>query len=100
MRQMLIAIRDNKANEIVAGHISMHKHAATAVRMYMDLITNEKLHFQKHLEDYDLVQLGYHLQPDGTDKHIIEPAYEVLMKGAAVKAQGEAAADSTLPLAK
>lgn len=50
---------DNKAQDFVPQTlIFIHKHIATAVRMYTDAVADPKSQICKHVEDFDLIQLG------------------------------------------
>lgn len=86
-KQMLIAIKDNKAEDLSTDkYIQLHKHIATAVRMFTDVATSEQSTVGKHLDDFDLIQLGFI-----TEELKIVPAYEILMTGKALRASLEAA---------
>lgn len=97
---MLVAIIDNMAKDLATpNHLFIHRHTATAVRMFMDTATDPKSPLHAHLADYDLVQLGL-LRESDDGTLAVEPAYEIILKGSAVKAQAEAAADPQLSLTK
>lgn len=82
MRRIIVAIIDNKANDIVPQTmVWIHKHSATAVRMYIDAVSDTRGQMFHHLEDYDLVQLG-----ELDDNNLINPSYEIIMTGKAYKA--------------
>lgn len=78
---MLIAIFDNKASDIV-GIIQIHRHVATAIRMFRDVAEAPNSQIQKHPEDFDLVQVGWL----SDDSKTIEPVFELVMKGSALLA--------------
>lgn len=71
----LYAIRDRKA-EAITGPIMQHKHVATALRLYHDLMLDPQSIANKHPEDYDLIRLGW-LHEDLT----IEESHHEVMTG-------------------
>lgn len=79
----LYAIVDKVAQDI-AGPITFHKHPATAVRLFTDVISQEGTIVSKHPDDYELVRLGYL-----THDHDLIPARETILTGAAWKASRE-----------
>lgn len=60
MDRQLYAIRDHKAGEIIGGAyaISIHRHDASAVRMFGDIATAQGSAIGQHPEDYALIRLG------------------------------------------
>lgn len=54
----LYAIYDNKAGAIV-GPIMQHKHIATALRLFTDMMADPTSIAAKHPADFDLIHLGY-----------------------------------------
>lgn len=83
MKRMIVAIWDHKAQDIVGNSLTIHRHGATAVRMFTDIANTDRQGnmLQQHTEDFDLIQVGY-LNDDGT----IEPAKEILLAGKIMKA--------------
>lgn len=82
MKRLIVAIIDNKSGDTVPQTMLwIHKHLATAVRMYGDVANDPKGQIHHHMEDYDLVQLG-----EINSQNEITPAYEILMTGQAFKA--------------
>lgn len=79
MHRLIVAILDNKANDTVPQTlIWVHKAVAPAIRMYTDAVTDTRGEMHKHVEDYDLVQLG-----TIDDENKLHPDYEILMTGKA-----------------
>lgn len=74
----LYAIYDVKAHDLLGNQmgITVHKHEATAVRMFADAAAFPNSMIGKHPEDYALVRLG-HMDDD----HRIEEAYKVVLTG-------------------
>lgn len=52
------AIIDNVADEIT-GPLTIHKHPAAAIRMFVDVASNKQTSISQHPADYDLFKLGY-----------------------------------------
>lgn len=71
----IYAIYDNVAKAIV-GMLTLHKHEASAVRMYADIASMPDSQLNKHPQDFDLVRLGYL-----KDHKLLDPAYAVILKG-------------------
>lgn len=71
----IYAIYDNVAKAVV-GMLMMHKHEASAVRMYADVASSAESMIGKHPQDFDLVRLG-HLR----DHKLLDPDYHVVLKG-------------------
>lgn len=90
MNRILIAIIDNKSNEMVGNYIYIHKHLATAVRMFQDAASDQSSMLSRHIDDFDLVQLG-----DIDEDHKITPTREILITGKAMRASREQAPTKT-----
>jgi len=76
----LYAIIDNKANDIAAGIIALHRHHSVAIRNFREAMQNEQSPIHKYPEDYDLYALGYiKLTDDGIIA--IEPRRELVISG-------------------
>lgn len=76
---MIIAIIDNKAEDITPQHyLWIHRHIATAIRMFTDIINDPNTQVHQHPADYDLVQLG-----TLNELNRLTPTYEILMTGRA-----------------
>lgn len=71
----IYAIYDNVAKAIV-GMLTMHKHEASAIRMYADIASMPDSQLNKHPQDFDLVRLGYL-----RDHQLLDPAFAVILKG-------------------
>lgn len=87
MQRILVAIVDTMANDF-AGNVMIVGHPNVAVRMFGDVCQDPQTAINKHVEDYQLVQLGI-IQ---SDLHITE-AFEIIITGkqwlAAQQPQGE-----------
>lgn len=56
----LYVILDTRANDILGSQhaIAIHKHEATAVRMFADAASHPNSLIKQHPEDFDLVRIG------------------------------------------
>lgn len=86
MPRLIIAIIDTVATDI-AGPIQLVRHEAPAIRFFSDVALDPQTMIHKHVEDYELWQLGI-LNDDFT----IEPTQRPIITGRAWKA---AQADNT-----
>jgi hypothetical protein len=86
--KLIIAIVDNVAADL-AGPLTLHGHDATAIRFFSDVATHPESQVGKHINDFDLVQLGFL-----TDELEIVPDKRVILTGsqwaAAQQARGDA----------
>lgn len=57
MPRKIIAIIDTLSND-VAGQLMLFPHDAPAIRFFGDVATHPESQVAKHIEDYQLVQLG------------------------------------------
>lgn len=57
-KQGLYVIHDTVAEHIV-GFITVHKHDAAAIRMFVDVAAAPNSSIAAHPEDYQLVRVGY-----------------------------------------
>lgn len=90
MKRILIAIIDNKSSEMVGNYIYVHRHIATAVRMFQDAASDKQSMLSRHLQDFDLVQLG-----EIDDNNDITLGKEILITGKALQAANEKPATKT-----
>lgn len=82
MQYLIVAIQDNKAEAITnQNYLMLHRHIATATRMFTDLAQDAQSGLHKHLEDYDLVCLG---TLDDTTLQII-PELTTILTGSQLK---------------
>lgn len=59
MDRIIVGVIDNRAKDLIPQTVLwLHRHPATAIRMYTDLASDPKSPIHLHVEDYDLVQLG------------------------------------------
>jgi len=82
MKRIIVAIIDNKANDIVGNYLYIQRAMATAVRMFQDSMAQPDTMFAKHPEDFDLWELG---ELDEQAMTITGPA-TILITGKAMKA--------------
>lgn len=75
MQRILVAIVDTMANDY-AGSVMVVPHPNVGVRLFGDVCKDPQTQISKHVEDYQLVQLGI-VQ---SDLHITD-AYEVIITG-------------------
>lgn len=76
MPRLLIAIVDTLANEIV-GPIQLFPHQAPAIRMFGDVLADDRTAPAQHPDDHQLVMLG-----TVDESMTILPQREVLLTGA------------------
>lgn len=82
MIYLIVAIHDNKANAITnQNYLMLHRHVATATRMFTDLAQNKESGLLQHLEDYDLVCLG-HLDDE---TNILVPDLHTILTGSQLR---------------
>lgn len=75
--RMLVAIIDIMAEDITPLHcIWIHRHLATAIRMYHDIANDPQTQVHQHIDHYDLVQLG-----TLNELNRITPTYALLLSG-------------------
>lgn len=83
-RQGIYAVYDNKAQDTV-GFLSMHRHEASAIRMFTDIYTMKDSRFAQHADDYDLIRVGF-LTITDEGKTELTSAYELILTGTKVAA--------------
>lgn len=100
-QRQLYAILDNKANEIVAGLITVHRNVATALRQHSDALSNPQSELGKHPDDYDLICLGNLVEEDeGLPALDPKNGGELVMTGKAAKRMLDAANNAGPQLVK
>lgn len=68
MRTGIFAVLDTVKQSIIGndpGGLMLHKHPASAIRMFTDALSDPQTILHKHPDDFDLVHLGY-LEEDNT----------------------------------
>lgn len=80
----LYAIVDTKTNEILQGLLSLHRHPASAIRMFSDIASQERGPLAQHVEDYHLIEYGY-LEEQDPDQGInrLVTTHDVILTGTA-----------------
>lgn len=83
MRTGIYAIYDKMAQAIVGG-LYLFKADAPATRFFTDVIALPDSQIGKHVDDYELVQLGFLASDDEVDGcEQLEPAYRIVLTGSA-----------------
>lgn len=74
--QKIFAIYDHVADAIIGG-LHLHRHQASAIRMFGDIATLPDSSIGLHPEDFDLLLLGVL-----NDDHTITACKEIILAGA------------------
>lgn len=86
----IYAVLDTKAQDLVGGIITIHKHPASAVRMFSDALSASQGDMARHPEDYVLVRLGFLTE----NNEIITEGNTEILTGSAWKASMDAAVNA------
>lgn len=85
MNPNIYAIYDNVAKDIVGNILTIHRHHASAIRMFGDVLANNQ-NVRQHPQDYTLLCVGEIGHQDNSDLPQVEQfdgGAEVVMTGTA-----------------
>lgn len=80
----IYAIYDRKAEDILGGQVTLHRHEATAVRMFDDIAKLPNSQLARHPQDHVLIRLGYI-----NEELDLEPETTVVLEGSTWKVQND-----------
>lgn len=79
VQHKLYAIYDIVAQQLVGQHLVLHKHDASAIRMFNDVALTKGTQINTHPADYRLIALGELREHDG--QLLLIPLNEVTLEG-------------------